>query len=82
MEAKIEPQEPTSAKGVESQEPILPHNGARSEEHYEADILQDTKSMLKGFAQSVLATTSQVHIPQAVTMSAKRYATWVFNALP
>ena len=82
VESKTEPQEPTSVKEVEPQEPVLSHDGARSEEHYEVDILQDTKSMLKDFAQSVLATTSQVQIPQAVTMSAKRYATWVFNALP
>ena len=73
------PQEPTFTKGVEPQEPILPHDGARNEE---ADVLQGTKSMLKDLAQSVFATTSQVQIPQAVTMSAKRYATWVFNALP
>ena len=81
-EAKIEPQEPTSTNEIEPQEPILPHDDARSGEQYEANILQDTKSMLKDFAQSVLATTSQAHIPQAVTMSAKRYATWIFNALP
>ena len=74
-QAKTEPQEPTSAKGVEPQEP----DNARNEE---ADILQDTKSMLKDFAQSVFATIAQVHIPQAITVSAKRYATWVFNALP
>ena len=78
-EAKIEPQEPTSTKGVEPQEPVLPNDSATNEE---ADMLQDTKSMLKDFAQSVFATTSQVQIPQAVTMSAKRYATWVFNTLP
>ena len=82
MEARTEPQEPTPAKGVEPQEPVLPHDDAMDEGHYEADILQDTKTMLKDFAQSVLAMTSQVQIPQAVTMSAKRYATWVFNALP
>ena len=29
VEAKIEPQEPTSAKEVEPQEPILPHDDAR-----------------------------------------------------
>ena len=81
-EARTEPQEPTSAKEVEPQEPVLPHEGAKNEEHYEADILKDTKTMLKDFAQSVLATTSQVQIPQAVTMSAKRYVTWVFNSLP
>ena len=81
-EAKTEPQEPTPAKEVEPQEPVLPHEGAKNEEHYEADILKDTKTMLKDLAQSVLATTSQVQIPQAVTMLAKRYATWVFNALP
>ena len=67
------------ARGVEPQEPVLPQGGAKNEE---ADILQETKSMLKDFAQSVLATTSQVQIPQAVMMSAKRYATWVFNTLP
>ena len=44
IEAKTEPQEPTSARGVEPQEPILPQGGAKNEE---ADILQDTKSMLK-----------------------------------
>lgn len=82
MESKTEPQEPTPAKEVEPQEPVLPHEGAKNEEHYEADILKDTKTMLKDFAQSVLATTSQVQIPQVVTMSAKRYVTWVFNALP
>ena len=82
MEARTEPQEPIPTKGVEPQEPVLPHDDAMDEGHYEVDILQDTKSMLKNFAQSVLATTSQVHIPQAMTMSAKRYATWVFNALP
>lgn len=81
-EARTEPQDPTPAKEVEPQEPVLPHDDARDEGHYEADILQDTKTMLKDFAQSVLATTSQVQIPQVVTMSAKRYATWVFNALP
>ena len=74
-ESKTDPQEPTSAKGVETQEPVLPHEGAKNEEHYEADILKDTKTMLKDLAQSVLATTLQVKIPQAVTMSAKRYAT-------
>ena len=78
-EARTEPQEPTSARAVEPQEPVLPQGGEKNEE---ADILQDTKSMLKDFAQSVLATTSQVHIPQAISISAKRYATWVFNALP
>ena len=46
-EAKTEPQEPTSARGVETQEPVLPQGGAKNEE---ADILQDTKSMLKDFA--------------------------------
>ena len=66
----------------EMEYPRIPHEGAKNEEHYEADILKDTKTMLKDFAQSVLATTSQVQIPQAVTMSAKRYATWIFNALP
>ena len=54
-EAKTEPQEPTSAKGVEPQEPVLPNDGARSDE---ADILQDTKSMLKDFAHPT-ANTSQ-----------------------
>ena len=82
IEAKTEPQEPTFAKEVEPQEPVLPHEGAKDEEHYEADILKDTKTMLKDFAHTVFATTSQVQIPQSVTMSAKRYATWVFNALP
>ena len=81
-EAKTVTQEPTSAKEVEPQEPILPHDGARSEEHYKADILQDTKTMLKDLAQSLFATTSQVKIPLAVTMSVTRYATWIFNALP
>ena len=80
--ATTEPQEPTFAKEVEPQEPVLPDASVKDEEHYEADILKDTKTMLKDFAQSVLAMTSQVHIPQSVTMSAKRYATWVFNALP
>ena len=80
-EARTEPQEPTPARDVEPQEPVLPHEGAKDEEHYEANILKDTKTMLKDFAQSVLATTSQVQNPQAVMMSAKRYATWVFNAL-
>ena len=80
--ATTEPQEPTFAKEVEPQEPVLLHGGAKNEEHYEADLLKDTKTMLKDFAQSVLATTSQIQIPQAVTMSTKRYATWVFNALP
>ena len=80
--AKTEPQEPTFAKEVEPQEPVLPHEGAKNEEHYEADILKDTKTMLKDFAHTVFATTSQVQISQSVTMSAKRYATWVFNALP
>ena len=28
-EAKTEPQEPTSAKGVEPQEPVFPNDGAR-----------------------------------------------------
>ena len=82
VESKTEPQEPTSVKEVEPQEPVLPHEGAKNEEHYEADILKDTKTMLKDFAHTVFATTSQVQIPQSVTMSAKRYATWVFNALP
>ena len=89
---KVATQEPTKGKTdyhnekpqhteakTKPQEPILPQGDAKNEE---ADMLQDTKSMLKDFAQSVFATTSQVHIPQAVTMSAKRYATWVFNALP
>ena len=80
--ARTEPQEPTFAKEVEPQEPVSLHGGAKNEEHYEADLLKDTKTMLKDFAQSVLATTSQIQIPQAVTMSTKRYATWVFNALP
>ena len=40
-EARTEPQEPTSAKGVETQEPVLLMDGARNEE---ADILQDTRS--------------------------------------
>ena len=80
--AKTEPQEPTFAKEVEPQEPVLLHGGAKNEEHCEADLLKDTKTMLKDFAQSVLATTSQIQIPQALTMSTKRYATWVFNALP
>ena len=82
VESKTEPQEPTSVNEVEPQEPVLPHEGAKNEEHYDADILKDTKTMLKDLAQSVLATTSHIQIPQAVTMSAKRYATWVFNALP
>ena len=82
VESKTEPQEPTSIKEVEPQEPVLPHEGAKDEEHYEANILKDTKTMLKDFAQSVLATTSQIQISQAVTMSAKRYVTWVFNSLP
>ena len=82
VEGKTETQEPTFAKEVEPQEPVLPHEGAKNEEHYEADILKDTKTMLKDLAQSVLATTSHVQIPQTVKMSAKRYATWVFNALP
>ena len=76
------PQEPTSAKEVEPQEPDFPHDNARSEKHHEEDIIKDTKTMLKDLAQSVLATTSQVQIPQAITMSASRYATWIFNALP
>ena len=80
--AKTEPQEPTFAKEVEPQEPVLPYKSVKDEEHYEADILKDTKTMLKDFAHTVFATTSQVQIPQSVTMSAKRYATWVFNALP
>ena len=62
-EARIEPQEPTPAKEVEPQEPVLPHDDARDEGHYEADILQDVRTMLKDLAQSVLATTSQVQIP-------------------
>ena len=81
MKKETAPQEPTSAKEVEPQEPDFLHDNARSEEHHEVDIIKDTKTMLKDLAQSVLATTSQVQIPQAVTMSAKRYATWVFNAL-
>ena len=81
-EARTEPQEPTSVKEVEPQEPVLPHESAKNEDDYEADILKDTKTMLKDLAQSVFATTSQVQIPQTVKMSAKRYATWVFKALP
>ena len=81
-EARTEPQEPTSAKEAEPQEPVLQHGDARNKEHYEADIVKDTKAILKDLAQSVLATTSQDKIPQAVTMSASRYATWIFNALP
>ena len=49
---------PTSAKGIEPQEPVLPNEGAKDEEHYEADILKDTKTMLKDFAHTVFATTS------------------------
>ena len=82
VESKTEPQEPTPAREVEPQEPVLPHEGAKDEEHHEADSLKDTKTILKNLAQSVFATTSQVQIPQNVKMSAKRYATWVFNALP
>ena len=81
-EARTEPQEPTPAREVEPQEPVLQHDGARNDEHYEADIIKDTKTMLKDLAQLVLATTSQVKIPPVVTMSASRYATWIFNALP
>ena len=76
------PQEPTSAKGVELQEADFPHDNARNDEHHEVDIIKHTKTMLKDLAQSVLATTLQVKIPQAVTMSASRYVTWIFNALP
>ena len=82
MEKKIDTQEPTSAKGVEPQEPILPHDHATNKEHYEADIIKHTKTMLKDLAHSVLTTTSQVKIPLVVTMSASRYATCIFNALP
>ena len=81
-EAKTIPQEPTPAKEVEPQEPVLTHDGARSNTHYEVDIIKDTKSMLKDLAQSVLAMTSQIKIPPAVTMLASRYATWIFNTLP
>ena len=82
MKKETIPQEPTSAKEVEPQEPVLQHDGARNGEHYEADIIKDTKTMLKDLAQSVLTTTSQVKIPPAMTMLASRYATWIFNALP
>ena len=82
MEKETVTQEPTPAKEVAPQEPVFPHDGANNKEHYEADIIKDTKTMLKDLAQSVLATTSQVKIPPAVTMSASRYATWIFNALP
>ena len=78
----IVPQEPTSVKEVEPQEPDFPHDNARSKEHHEVDIIKDTKTMLKDLAQSVLATTSQVKIAQTVMMSTSRYATWTFNALP
>ena len=82
VKKETDPQEPTSAKEVELQEPDFPHDGAKSVKHHEVDIIKDTKMMLKGIAHSVLATTLQVQIPQAVMMSASRYATWIFNALP
>ena len=82
MKKETDPQEATSAKEVEPQELDFPHDGARNVKHHEEDIIKDTKMMLKDLAQSVLDTTSRVKIPQTVTMSASRYATWIFNALP
>ena len=82
VEKETVTQEPTSAKEVAPQEPDFLHDNARNEEHYEVDIIKDTKTMLKDLAQSILAKTSQVTIPPAVTMLASRYATWIFNALP
>ena len=43
-EAKTVPQEPTPAKEVEPQEPVLLHKDARSKEHSETDIIKDTKT--------------------------------------
>ena len=79
---KTDTQEPTFAKEVEPQEPVLPHDNTRAEEHTELDIVKDTKTMLKDLAQTILATTSQVKIFPTIAMSATRYATWILDALP
>ena len=82
VEKEMDTQEPTSTMEVEPQEPIFPHDGARVKEHAKSDIIKDTKTMLKDLVQTVITTTSQVKIPPTITMSATRYATWIFNALP
>ena len=75
-------QEPTSTMEVKPQEPVFPHDGARIEEHAKSDIIKGTTTMLKDLAQTVITTRSQVKISPTITMSATRYATWIFNALP
>ena len=75
-------QEPTFTTKVEPQELVLHPNDTRIEEHFEANIIKETITMLKYLANSVIATTSQVKIPPALGVPATRYATWIFNALP
>ena len=79
---KIVTQEPTSAMEVVTQEPVLPHSDAMVQKPAANDIIHNTKAALKDLAQSVLATTSQMQLPPSVAVSASRYATWFFNALP
>ena len=39
---------------VEPQELVLPHVSTRVEEHYESNIIKDTKTMLKDLAQNII----------------------------
>ena len=74
--------EPTSTTKVEPQEHVLHPNDTRIKEHFEADIIKETTTMLKNLANFVIAMMSQVKILLALGASTTRYATWIFNALP
>ena len=82
VSVKTETQEPISIREVVPQEPILPLDTTNIEVHSEAHIIEDTTRMLKGFATSMIATTSQLKISQSLEVSIKRYAPSFLNAIP
>ena len=63
---KIERQEPISIKEVVPQEHVLPLTTMEIDVHPEANIIEDTTSMFKGFTTSMIATTSQLKVPQSL----------------
>ena len=72
---KIETQEPIFIREVVPQEPILQLDTSEIKVHSKAHIIEDTTRMLKGFASSMIAATSQLNVLQSLEISINRYVT-------
>ena len=76
---KVVPQLPTSIKEVVPQEFVLQLDTSKIEDHSEANIIEDTTTMLHDLGTSMIMTIAQLNMPRSLEVSIKRYATWFIN---